>query len=195
MKTVKMEDILNNGEIRAEFLSALREGDIVIYPTDTVYGIGCIIEKEDSARKIAEAKGRGPEKPFSIIIPSIDWIKENCLLSDFNLDLLKQLFPGPYTAILRAKKESRISSYVLSKEHTLGIRMPKNKLADILRKENLIVISTSVNLSGKEPATKIENVPENIKNIASIAVDAGELKGPPSRIFDITTDKIEIIRS
>ncbi len=195
MKTVKIGDVLNNEGIKAEFLETLRKGGIVIYPTDTVYGIGCLVEKEEAVKKISEVKGRDQQKPFSMIIPSVEWVKENCSISDFNLDLLKQLFPGPYTAVLRVKKDSGVPAYIMSKEHTVGIRIPKNKITDIIRGAGLLVVSTSVNLSGKGPVAKLGDVPETIKNITSIAIDAGELKGASSRVFDLTTDNVRIIRA
>ncbi len=195
MKTVKLSDLLGNRELQAEFLDSIRRGEVVIYPTDTLYGIGCLMENEESVKKVVEAKQRDSRKPFSIIAPSVDWIMENCMVTEFNKSLIAQLLPGPYTIVLRVRKESKIPKYALSLEHTIGLRIPRHKLTDIVREAGLIIISTSVNLSGEEPVTKLEGVPEGMKNMVSFAVDAGELKGSASRVFDLTTDNVRILRA
>ena len=92
MNIIKLEDALKSSVIAGNMIAGLKTGEIIIYPTDTVYGLGCNIESEASVKKIIEAKQRDPKKPLSIIAPSIEWVDQNCILADFNKNLLSSLF-------------------------------------------------------------------------------------------------------
>ena len=106
------------------------EGKIFIYPTDTIYGIGCNALNKKSVNKIKKLKGRDKDKPLSIIAPSKKWIKENCII---DVDLIKYL-PGPYTIVLK-KKDSNFLKHV-SNTSTIGIRIPKNNFIKMNKKIN-----------------------------------------------------------
>src|SRR3989344_1392321 len=160
MEILKLADVLEDNKTRQKFLDAVKMGEVFVYPTDTVYGIGCNIEKEESVKKIIEAKQRDPKKPLSIISTSINWILENCEVSDFNKNLLNQLFPGPYTAVLKVKKESKLPGYILSAETTIGVRIPRHQLTDLIREASITIVTTSVNISGQQAITKIDEIPE-----------------------------------
>ena len=190
MKVIKLKD-LENPEISKEVEEAIKKGDIIIHPTDTVYGIGCNVENEESVKKIYEAKKRDPKKPFSVFVPSLDWIYDHCVLSQVNMEFLKSLLPGPYTAVLKYKSVPKVLE---SSEKTIGVRIVKNQFFDLARKLNVLFITTSLNISGEENVTKIENTPEQLKQITSIAIDVGELGFRASRVFDLTTDDIKILR-
>ena len=194
MEIIKLEDLLEGDQEKERLLESLKRGEIIIYPTDTVYGIGCNIEKEDSVKRIIEAKQRDPKKPLSIIAPSVDWILENCQVSEFNKSLLNQLFPGPYSAVLKVKSDSKIPKYLQSSEKTIGVRVPRHQLTDLIRESGLVIITTSLNISGQQTITKIEEIPESLQKITSIAVDAGQLSSESSRVFDMTSDDIQILR-
>jgi len=194
MEIIKLEDLLEGDQEKERLLVSLKRGEIIIYPTDTVYGIGCNIEKEDSVKRIIEAKQRDPKKPLSIIAPSVDWILENCQVSEFNKSLLNQLFPGPYSAVLKVKPDSKIPKYLQSSEKTIGVRMPRHQLTDLIRESGLVIITTSLNISGQQTITKIEEVPESLQKITFIAIDAGQLGSESSRVFDLTSDDIQILR-
>ena len=151
-------------------------GKIFIYPTDTVYGIGCNALNKEAVEKIREIKKRDM-KPFSVIAPSLAWINEH-LVAD--CDLTKYL-PGPYTIILR-KKNPEFLNYVSNLE-TLGVRIPKNEFTKEIETANVPFITTSVNFSGQKPANSISEIPEEIKNQANIIIDSGTLSGKPSTLI------------
>ena len=157
---------------------SILSGNLFIYPTDTIYGIGCNALNEQAVNKIRELKQRDV-KPFSIIAPSIKWIQENCII-DNNLDLSKYL-PGPYTIILK-KKNPDFLSWVSDSE-TIGIRIPNHEFTKKLQKTSLPFITTSVNLSGHPFATKISEIPEQILNQVNHIIDVGELLGKPSTLI------------
>ncbi len=186
MKTISLGKALKDGETAR----AVKSGGIIIYPTDTLYGIGCNAEVSESVIRIHEAKQRPEGKPFSVIVPSTDWIRENTVISGENLEFLENLFPGPYMAILKAK---RAIPNVTNREGTIGVRIPKNDFCDLIRKQGVVFISTSVNLSDREPIFSIKDVPAPIREISDIAVDAGEIRGHGSRVFDLTKG-FEIVR-
>ena len=150
-------------------------GKIFIYPTDTIYGIGCNALDENAVNKIKEIKGRDKDKPLSIIAPSKEWIKEHCVV---DVDLEKYL-PGPYTLILKKKDPTFLSH--LSPE-TLGVRIPDNEFCQEIRNSNVPFVTTSVNLSGEKPITKIADLKPEIKDKVDIIIDSGELSGKPSTL-------------
>jgi L-threonylcarbamoyladenylate synthase len=171
---IKLNDI--NEE---EIIKNIKQGKIFIYPTDTIYGIGCDATNQSSVEKIREIKQRDTN-PFSVIAPSKQWIKDNLEVDNKRLNLL----PGPYTLILKLKNKV-VSDSVLLGLNTLGIRIPNHKLTPIIQKSNLPFISTSVNLTGKEPITKISEISENISNKVDIIIDAGTINNPPSTLINI----------
>jgi len=157
----------------------IREGKIFIYPTDTIYGIGCNAINKKAVAKIREIKKRD-NKPFSIIAPSINWIKDNCIV-DVELE---KYFPGPYTIIL--KKKNKDFLFWVSSSDTLGIRIPDSDFTRQIQKFNIPFITTSVNLSGEPFAKSINEIKQEIKNKVDIIIkaeDESKLSGIPSRLI------------
>jgi len=160
-----------------EIRKAISEGKVFIYPTDTVYGIGCNALNEKAVQKIREIKRRD-NKPFSIIAPSIEWIKNNLII---DCDLRKYL-PGAYTIILK-KKNPEFLSWVSSSD-SLGVRIPDCKFCDKIREARVPFITTSVNFSGEKPATKISEIPKEIINKADFIIKSKtKLSGKPSTLI------------
>lgn len=157
-----------------EIINSIKQGKIFIYPTDTIYGLGCDATNIDSVNKIKEIKQRDKDKPLSIIAPSLDWIKEHMII---DCDLSKYL-PGPYTIILK-KKNLKFLEWV-SNTDSLGIRIPKHEFTELIQKTNLPFITTSVNLSGEPFITEISQIPEEILDNTDHIIDYGELTGKPS---------------
>ena len=187
MKVVKVSNALKSKEIA----EGIRKGSVFVYPTDTLYGIGCNADNADAVKKICEAKGRPADKPFSVIVPSKEWIKENTVISKENMEFVNSLLPGPYTIILKAKKA--IPFVTSKKEKTIGIRIPRDEFCDLVRKQNVLFITTSVNLSEDEPVTSVSEIPAQVKEKVDFAIDGGEIKGYGSRVFDLTKG-FEIVR-
>ena len=156
-----------------DIIKQIKQGKIFIYPTDTIYGIGCDATNKEAVNKIKHLKQRDKEKPFSIIAPSIKWIKNN-LIVDVNLN---KYFPGPYTVILK-KKEKDFLNHISSTD-SLGVRIPNNSFTKIIQKSGLPFITTSVNIQGEKPITSIREIPEQIKEQVDEIIDSGELTGNP----------------
>ncbi len=164
-----------------DLVKAIKAGKIFIYPTDTIYGIGCDASNKEAVNKIRELKKRD-EKPLSVIAPSFDWIKEN-LIIDEGLDIKKYL-PGQYTIILK-KKDPFFLKWV-SLSDSLGIRIPNHKFTRELQKSGVPFITTSVNLTGEPFARKVSEIkPELINKVDYIikAADENKLSGKPSKLI------------
>ena len=166
-----MEKIIKN------LIKEIQKGKIFIYPTDTIYGLGCNAEDKEAVEKIKQIKQRDKDKPLSVIAPSIDWIKEN-LIIDCDLD---KYLPGPYTIILK-KKNPNFLFHVSNKE-SLGIRIPAHEFTKQIQEANLPFITTSVNLAGEPFVTRISDINPDILEEVDHVIDYGELNGKPSTII------------
>ena len=172
-KPIRRELFYNSDE--QEIIKSIKENKILIYPTDTIYGLGCNALNHGAVEKIRKIKKRDL-KPFSIIAPSIKWIKDN-----FIIDVsLKKYFPGPYTVILK-KKNFEFMKWV-SILDTLGIRIPAHPFTKVIQKSKLPFITTSLNISGQPHMTNPKNISEEIKNKVDIIIDQGILSGKPSTL-------------
>jgi len=155
----------------------INQGKLFVYPTDTIYGLGCDATNQDSVEKIKQLKQRDKDKPLSIIAPSIKWIEQNCII---NTDLTKYL-PGPYTIILKKKNPDFLNH--VSNTDSLGIRIPDNDFTKQIQKSGKPFITTSVNLSGEKPVTKISEIPQSISKRVNHIIDNGPLTGRPSTLI------------
>jgi L-threonylcarbamoyladenylate synthase len=160
----------------------IKAGKIFIYPTDTLYGLGCDATNEKAVQKIREIKKRD-QKPFLIIAPNLDWIKNNC---EFNHKQELNKLPGPYSFIIKLKSNI-VAKSVLGDKQTLGVRIPDCEMSNIIQTP---FVSTSVNLTGQPSAITLEDIPEQIKNQVDYIIKANKfILGKPSTIIDLTQDK------
>lgn len=149
---------------------------IIIYPTDTIYGIGCNALDEKLVDKIREIKRRD-KKPFSVIAPNKKWIRDNFFVSENELDKL----PGRYTLILKMKK--KVVADNVSFSDKLGVRIPKHEISKIVEKANVPFITTSVNFSNKPYAKEIKEIPKEILKKVDIVINVGRLDNKPSTVI------------
>ncbi len=169
---------------KKEFIKKINQGSIFIYPTDTIYGIGCILNK-NSIEKIKKIKHR-TNKPFSIIIPSKKWALKNCKYSENLKKYLKKL-PGKYTLISELKNKKLSPNKNIS---TIGIRIPKHWISKIVRELNLPIITTSVNISNKPHMTALRNLDRTIKSKVDFIIYEGFLNNKPSKIINLISNTI-----
>ena len=185
--------ILNFDEFNEEklqLIESIKDGAVFIYPTDTVYGIGCNALNSKSVKKIRELKGR-PTNPFSVIVPSKDWIHENCIVNNEAEEWIKKL-PGPFTLILKLKNKKCVSKEVNSNLDTLGVRIPGNWIRNFVSELGIPIITTSVNKSSEPYMTNLEDLDDSIKAGVDFMIYEGEKKAKPSRIIDLS-GKFKII--
>lgn len=169
-------------ERKEEIIFAIKAGKIFIYPTDTIYGIGCDAKNKKGVKKIREIKHR-ETKPFSVVVPSKEWILENCnLRNETKLDLL----PGPYTLILKIKNTEAVAKGVTG-SGTLGVRIPANWFSEIISEAGVPFVTTSVNISGQKNMEAIEDVPQSILDSVDYVIYDGPIRGNPSKKVDLTS--------
>jgi L-threonylcarbamoyladenylate synthase len=172
--------------------TSLKENSpIFIYPTDTIYGIGCNATDNEAVGKIREAKQR-IENPFSVIAPSKGWIDENCIVNDNARDWIKRL-PGPYTLILKMKNKC-VAENVAPETDTLGIRIPDHWFSSFTAEIGIPIVTTSANKAGEDFMTSLDNLDPEIKSKVDFIIFEGEKKGKPSKIIDLTDEEKVIER-
>lgn len=178
-------------------VECLNDGGTIIYPTDTVYGLGCDIYKSKAVDKIAIIKGIKKQKAnFSFICHDLSQLSEFTKpISNNVFRLMKKSLPGPYTFILKAT--NKVPKLFQSKKKTVGIRVPDNNIINYIVKElGNPVMSTSIHDDDDiiEYTTDPELIYEKYKNLVDIVIDGGFGDNEPSTILDCTTDEITIIR-
>ncbi len=186
----------NQKEIQ-KIVEELRRGGIIIYPTDTVYGMGCDIFNRRSVEKIAHIKGIDLKKAnFSFICSDMSHLSyftkpiENSIFK-----LMKNHLPGPFTFILPAS--NTVPKLFMSKKKTVGIRIPDNPIIiEIVKEFGHPIMTTSIldDDEVKEYTTDPELIYEKYKNIVNVVVDGGYGGNVPSTVVDCTKEPIEIIR-
>jgi len=186
----------NTKHIR-QIVDLLEVGGIIIYPTDTVYALGCDIRAHKSIEKIARFKGLNPENPdLSLIFHDMSQLSEYTIIRDNStFKLLKHNLPGPFTFIVRANNQ--IPKLFKNKKKTVGIRIPDNSIIlEIVRELARPVITTSIHDPDEilEYTTDPELIHEKFRDFADIVIDGGYGKNEASTIVDCTGDEPEIIR-
>ena len=157
------------------------KNSVFIYPTDTIYGIGCNALDSKLVKRIRRIKKRD-KKPFSVIAPSKKWIIENWVVDK---KLLKKL-PGKYTLIFKLKKKAVVKEVNMGLD-SLGVRIPKHWISNVVKKLGFPVVTTSVNITGKKPMTKLE---EFKKLKVDLILYEGVKKGKASTVIDARSSKI-----
>jgi tRNA threonylcarbamoyl adenosine modification protein (Sua5/YciO/YrdC/YwlC family) len=179
-----------------KIVDVLRKGGLIIYPTDTVYGLGCDITNAKAVEKVARVKNVKVEKNnFSFICSDLSHISDFTKpISNTVFKLMKKNLPGPFTFILEAN--NNVPKYFKGKK-TVGIRVPDNNIIrEIVRELGNPILSTSIHDEDEilEYSTDPELIHEKYQEIADIVVDGGYGEFIPSTIVDCTGDTIAIIR-
>jgi tRNA threonylcarbamoyl adenosine modification protein (Sua5/YciO/YrdC/YwlC family) len=180
-----------------QVVDILDDGGIIIYPTDTVYAMGCDITASKSVEKIARFKGLNPKKPdLSIIFHDISQLSEYTIIRDNNIfKLLKRNLPGPFTFIVQANNQ--IPKLFTNRKKTVGIRIPDNSIVlDLVRELGRPIMTTSVHDPDEviEYTTDPELIYEKYHDFVDAVVDGGYGKNEASTVVDCTGDGIEILR-
>jgi len=173
-------------------INALKEGKIVLYPTDTVYGIGANIFDLKAIQKVYEIKKRPLNKPLSVCVSTIEDIEKIAYLNEDLKKLISNILPGPFTVIL--KKKENIPPILTAGEQKIGIRIPDNRVCMELSKE-FPITTTSANISGQSIPESIDGVLEQLGDEIDLILDAGICKhGIHSTVIDMTVSPPKILR-
>ena len=170
----------------------LRGGGIIIYPTDTVYGLGCDLFNKKGIEKIYEIKKRDKKQPLSFVCADLKDISRYALVSDYAYKTMRRFLPGPYTFILEASR--LVPKIILPKRKTTGIRVPDNRICLALVKElGQPIISTSMKSDGDILSDPYE-IKEKFGHCVDLIIDGGVLAPEQSSVISLVDDRIEIIR-
>lgn len=176
---------------------ALKDGELIIYPTDTVYGVGGIIESEEAIKKIYKAKERSFTSPLIVLVSNVSKIEKIAYINEKNREkiekLIKVFWPGGLTIILN--KRENVPDIMVSGGKTVGVRMPEHEIAlKIIDSAGGLLPTTSANISGEPSPKSYAELSEEFKSRVEIVVDGGECPiGNASTIIDMS-DEPKILR-
>lgn len=175
----------------------LKNGGVVIYPTDTLYGLGANALDENAVLKIYKIKKRERNKPLPIIAKNLKMIKRIACVDSRVEKILNKIWPGPITVVLRKKD---VLSYALTgNEETVAIRIPDNEfISALMNKIDFPIIATSANISGEKNLLDSDEIISKFKSgklEPDLFINAGKVENPkPSTIIDLTTGIPKILR-
>jgi len=176
-------------------VEVLNSGGVIIYPTDTVYGIGCSIFNTQAIERIYQIKGQDVYKPFSFICSDLSHISEYAKVSNAAFRLMKQLIPGPYTFVLPASRLKQLPKSMISKRKTVGIRVPNNKICLTLVTElGHPILSASVTDNGGEIINNPEVIKEFYGKRVDLIINGGNSSLDLSTVLDLTDARPIIVR-
>lgn len=191
-----MKILQENSKNIKEIVAALKNGAVLVLPTDTVYGLVCDASNEVATKKILKIKNREEFKSLLIFVGGVSEAKKFALINKSQKEFLEKNWPGAVTAILKSKKGL---SPVVYRDGTVGLRSPNYEfLKIILKKFGGPLAQTSANVSGQPATNKIESVVKIFSDTEiqpDIIINGGDLpKNKPSTIIDLTNNSIKILR-
>jgi len=174
-------------------VDVLRGGGIIIYPTDTVYGLGCDLSNKKGIEKIYEIKKRNKKQPLSFICSDLKHISQYAKVTDYAYKTMKRLLPGAYTFILEASR--LVPKIILPKRPTTGIRVPDNNIClAMVRELGQPIISTSVKTAEGEDMGNPYIIEEYWSKLVDLIIDGGNIIPEPSSVISLVDDNIEVLR-
>lgn len=180
--------------MESDIINTLKDGKLVIMPTDTIYGIIGDATNEDVINKVYEVKERPHDKPLLILVSNFSMLHE--LVTEIPKEtekIIKKFWPGPLTILF--KKSSKVSDALTANSALVAIRMPNDKrLLNIMNHLNRPLISTSANISSHDAITNPNQLEEKMKEKIDLIVDEGTVNNEASTLITIVNGKIEILR-
>jgi L-threonylcarbamoyladenylate synthase len=195
MKIIKV----NFKEAINESVKAIKEGKILVLPTDTIYGLIADATSKKAVEKIFKIKNRPKSKPLPVFVKDILMAKRIAKINDKQEKFLKEVWPGQITVIFQKRKNCNLPKAVFGGKNKIGLRLPDYKIINILlEKVNKPLIGTSANISGKGDFTDIKKIISQFKNKKyqpDVIIDAGNLKkSKTSTVIDFSRETPEILR-
>ncbi len=177
-----------------QVVDVIRQGGVICYPTDTVYGIGCDIFSQKAVKRVHQIKRRPPHKPFSFMCPGLKQVSDYCHISNTAYRLMRHNLPGAYTFVMPAMKI--VPKIMLSKQKTVGIRVPDNRICLALLEEfGQPILNTSAMLDDEDtPLAEAYEVEERLGNLLDLVIDGGPIYPSPSSVVSLVGDMVEILR-
>jgi L-threonylcarbamoyladenylate synthase len=185
-------EVLTRTELKQryqEIVRKIREGDVFIHPTDTIYGIGCNALNREAVDRIRKLKER-PDSPLSIWVPTLEWVKKYCHLTKNGKTWIHKL-PGPYTLIIPLKPNHILPNNVAPGKEAIGIRFPDHWFQSVIKETNVPIITTSANRSGQPFMTSLENLDPAIEAGVSFMIYEGQKQARPSKLVKVEEEQVK----
>ena len=178
----------------------LKDGKILVFPTDTIYGLLADAANKESVKKVLKIKRRKKEKPIPVFVSDLNLAKKIAEISTKEEKFLKEVWPGKITVVLKRHKDCNLPEILFGNQKTIGLRIPKYPLLNkVLKKIKLPLTGTSANISGVPGSVKLKDVLNQFKDKEfqpDVVIDAGNLKtSKHSTVIDLTGTEPQILRS
>jgi L-threonylcarbamoyladenylate synthase len=199
MKILKINPENLRGSLGAisEAVSVIQRGGVIVYPTDTVYGLGADATNAEAVQRVFKIKKRPKNKPMPLIVSDLEMVKRAAFLDRKTEEMLLSVWPGPVTVLLQ--KRFNLPEALTADFKNIGLRIPDYKIAHFLVVQcGIPLTATSANISGQSPSNKIEEVLsqfERMSCVPDLVLDAGDLRfSEPSTILDLSNGKPIVTR-
>ncbi|RLF19476.1 MAG: threonylcarbamoyl-AMP synthase [Thermoprotei archaeon] len=187
MRLLKVNTVDDIRRVATLIKDIVKSGGLIIYPTDTVYGLGADPFNVDAVKKVFHVKRR-QSKPLPVLASRLEHIFKICDFDERALTLAEAFWPGPLTIVV--KKKETLPSIVTAGRNTVGVRIPNHEIArEIIEICGGLLIGTSANISGHSPPKSAEEAIRELGSLVDIVIDSGSAPlGIPSTIVDLTVD-------
>jgi L-threonylcarbamoyladenylate synthase len=172
-------------------VAALERGEVVVLPTETVYGLAARVDRPDAIEKIFELKGRSTEKVLQVLVPDATWLERIGDPSGAARKIADAFWPGPLTLVVRAKPDT---PSVVTKDGGVGIRVPDNEMTRAILARSGAVAASSANRAGEPTPDNIDAIRELFGDGVAVYVDGGTIRGTGSTVIDVSSEEMKLIR-
>jgi len=167
----------------------IQDGNVVVYPTETVYGLGADATDPDAVARVFDLKRRSREKPVSLGVPDVETAREYTHLTELDVAFMQEFLPGPVTVVV--ERGDAIPDVLTAGRDRVGVRIPDHDLAlDFYERAGVPVTATSANLSGTGSVRRVEALSAEIREGVAAVLDGGETPGGGSTVVDVSTGTI-----
>lgn len=167
---------------------AIAEGELVVYPTETVYGLGADALDADAVERVFEAKGRDRSKPVSMAVPDVEMAHQYTHLTERELRFIEAFLPGPVTVVV--ERDSAVPDVLTAGRDRVGLRIPDHETALALLSAAGPMTATSANISGTGSVRRPEELGDAVRERAAVVLDGGETPGGGSTVVDVERGEI-----
>lgn len=175
-------------------VDALRTGGVIIYPTDTIYGLGCDITNPQAVQRVQQIKGRDANKPMSFVCADLQDVVRYARVSEYARPLLERCLPGAYTFVLPATDSA--PDILTTGQQTVGLRIPDHPIPlALVNALGAPILSTSANFSTQEVITEPRDLEEHMGGLVDVIVASGSLPVQPSSVVSLVGDKATVLRA
>jgi len=168
---------------------AIAEGDLVVYPTETVYGMGADAADAEAVERVFEAKGRDRDKPVSLGVPSVERATEYVDPTERELEFMREFLPGPVTVVVQRRET--VPDVLTAGREKVGVRVPDHDLAlKLFAAADVPVTATSANLSGTGSVREVAELSDEVREAVAAVLDGGRTDGMESTVVDAESGEI-----